>query len=312
MKKLLLLAVLFASVSQIYAQDNLDKMLDDIDSKKTSVEYIKAAFKSTRVINLQSLEQKAPGALDLRISHRFGPISSGGYNLYGLDYATMRIGFEYGVSKFMTAGIGRSTYQKTVDAHTKISLLRQRKGTVVFADNPNFKLVMPSFSVLYYGNISMNGLKWQDTLRPNYFYSRLTFVNQLIIGRKVNESFSFQVSPTLVHRNLVPNEVDNNNQFAIGGAGRMKITKRVALTGEYIYRVPPRTKTNLFTDYTNSLSLGLDIETGGHVFQLQMSNSLPMFDSGFITETNEKWLKRGIHFGFSITRDFTAKNNNRK
>jgi hypothetical protein len=309
MKKLLLLVFLVASVSKIYAQDDLDKVLNGLESNKTSVEYIKAAFKSTRVINLQSLEQKAPGALDLRISHRFGPISSGGYNLYGLDYATMRIGFEYGVNKFISAGFGRSTYQKTIDAHTKVSLLRQRKGTVTFADNPNFKLVLPSFSLLYYGNVSMNGLKFADTLRPNYFYSRLTFVNQLIIGRKVSESFSFQISPTLVHRNLVPTEADNNNLFAIGTAGRLKMTKRLALTGEYIYRIPPRTKTNLFTDYTNSLSVGLDIETGGHVFQLQLSNSLPMFDSGFITETNDKWLKKGIHFGFSITRDFTAKRN---
>jgi hypothetical protein len=306
MKKLLLV-FLVASVSKIYAQDDLDKLIDGIESEKTSVEYIKSAFKSTRVINLQSLEQKAPRALDLRISHRFGPISSGSYNLYGLDYATMRIGLEYGLNKFINVGIGRSTYEKTIDAHTKVSLLRQRKGTVVFADKPNFKLVLPSFSVLYYANVSMNGLKWMDTLRQNYMYSRLTFVNQLIIGRKVNEFFSFQISPTFVHRNLVPTEADHNNLFAIGTAGRLKMTKRLALTGEYIYRVPPKTKTNLFTDYTNSLSVGLDIETGGHVFQLQMSNSLPMFDSGVITQTSDRWLKRGIHFGFSITRDFSFK-----
>lgn len=305
MKKILLITFLFLLVSKTYSQDKLDNLLDSIGTNKTSVEYIKSAFKSTRVINLQSLEQKAPGAMDFRISHRFGAINSGSYNLYGLDYATMRIGLEYGLNKFMTMGIGRSTYQKTIDAHTKVSLLRQKRGTVVFADNPNFKLVLPSFSLLYYGNISMNGLKWSDTTRQNYLYSRLTYVHQLIIGRKVNESFSFQISPTLVHRNLVPMKGDNNNQFAIGGAGRLKLTKRMAMTGEYIYRVPPKRKTNLFTDYANSVSLGLDIETGGHVFQLQVSNSLPMFDSGFITQSNKDWLKGGLHFGFSITRDFT-------
>ncbi|MDH5609465.1 MAG: DUF5777 family beta-barrel protein [Cyclobacteriaceae bacterium] len=287
------------------AQDDLDKLLDEMEDAKEKTEYITAAFKATRVINLQSLEKKAPGALDFRIAHRFGALNGGGYQLFGLDQATMRLSLEYGFNRFVTAGLGRSTYEKTYDFFAKTSIIQQQKGS------RNIPI-----SILYYVDMAVNGLKWQDPFRVNYFTSRLSYVHQLIIGSKVSDAFSFQLSPTIIHKNLLPSRQDQtgmgflgkNNAYAVATAARLKLTNRTALTAEYILRIPPPDKTaTTYAPFYNSLSAGVDIETGGHVFQFQLTNSLAMFDRGFITETAQSWLDGGIHFGFNITRDFTLK-----
>lgn len=300
--------LILVSVSlNVYAQDDLDNLLDDLDKIEKKKEYIRGAFKATRVINLQSLEKKSPGALEFRIAHRFGPLNGGAYQLFGLDQATLRMSFEYGFNRFLTAGLGRSSYEKTYDFYAKTTLLQQQKGS---RNIP--------FSVLYYVDMAINGLKWQEPSRENYFSSRLSYVHQIIIGSKVSEVFSFQISPTVIHKNLLPEIQDQNgkgffglnNAYALGMAGRIKITKRTAFTAEYIYRLPTADKNSLtYASFYNSLSLGVDIETGGHVFQLHLSNSLPMFERGFITETSRSWEDGGIHFGFNITRDFTVKTN---
>lgn len=295
------------STASVFAQDDLDQLLDEIESNEKKKEYITGAFKSTRVINLPSLEKKAPGALEFRIAHRFGALNDGAYQIFGLDQATMRLSLEYGINRFLMAGFGRSTYEKTFDFYAKATILQQQTGV---------KNIPVSF--LYYFNTAINGLKWQDPSRENYFSSRLSYVHQLIIGSKISESFSFQLSPTLIHKNLLPTTQDQNgegffglnNSYAIGAAGRVKITKRTAVTAEYIYRIPPDdTQAPSYSLFYNSLSIGCDIETGGHVFQFHVSNSLPMFERGFITETSKSWSDGGIHLGFNITRDFTLKRN---
>ncbi len=303
-KKFGLLIVLVLISARIKAQDDLDKMLDDLESKEKKKEYVTGAFKSTRVINLQSVEQKAPGALEFRIAHRFGPINGGAYQLFGLDQATMRLSLEYGINRYFSAGFGRSTYEKTYDFYAKTSLLKQQTG-----------LKNIPVSVLYYVNMAINGLHWEDPTRENYFSSRISYVHQLIIGSKISNAVSLQISPTIIHKNLVPTAQDQNgngfnNFYAIGAAGRVKISKRTALTAEYIYRIPPADKTaSTYAPFYNSFSIGMDLETGGHVFQFQLTNSLSMFDRAFITETGESWMDKGIHLGFNITRDFTLKHN---
>jgi hypothetical protein len=303
--KLFLLFAMVSSATFSYSQDDLDQLLDEIESTEKKKEYITGAFKATRVINLQSLERKAPGALEFRIAHRFGPINGGSYQLFGLDQATMRLSLEYGINRFVTAGFGRSTYEKTYDFYAKTSIIQQQKG-----------IKNIPFSLLYYINMGINGLKWQDNSRTNYFSSRLSYVHQVIIGSKISKIFSLQLSPTITHKNLLPEKTDQNadvffsknNLYALGIAGRVKITNRTALTAEYIIRVPPKDKTaSSYASYYNSLSVGVDIETGGHVFQLHLTNSLPMFDRAFITETGQRWTNGGIHLGFNITRDFTLK-----
>lgn len=290
--QLLLVLGLLNGPAALAQEDDLDKLLDALEEPQT--EYVLGAFKATRVVNLQSIEKKAPGSLEFRISHRFGAINGGLYEIWGLDQATMRMGLDYGISQHVMVGVGRSTYQKALDAFLKASLLRQSTGA----------RKMP-VSVLYLAAMAKNGLKWNNPDRKNYFTSRLSYTHQLIIGSKASERISWQLSPTLVHHNLVETRQDQNTRYAVGAAARYKISRRTALTAEYVHRIPPATLTPAFSNYYNSLSLGLDIETGGHVFQLHLSNSLPMVESTVITATNQSWANQGIHFGFNITRDFT-------
>ncbi|HBE43206.1 MAG TPA: hypothetical protein DDW27_18790, partial [Bacteroidales bacterium] len=235
------------------------------------------------------------GLLDFRISHRFGRLNSGPYEFFGLDQASIHFGLDYGIFKWLMAGIGRGTYEKTFDAFGKFTILRQSTGP----------RVMP-VSVSALSSVAATSAKWSDPGRTNNFSSRLSFVQQLLIARKMNQSFSVQIAPTFVHRNLVSTEFDHNDLYAIGAGGRMKLAKRISFNAEYYYRVNRQPSINQ-TVY-DPLSVGFDIETGGHVFQLIFTNSLAMIEKGFIGETTGSWAKGDIHFGFNISRVFTLKN----
>jgi hypothetical protein len=258
------------------------------------INYTTATFKSTRIMNGHSVERMPPGQLDVRISHRFGTLNSGSYELFGLDQSSVHFGLEYGILNWIMIGVGRGTYEKTYDGFAKFTILRQSSGA----------RVMPvSVSVL--SSVAVTSVKWADTSRTNYLSSRFSYVHQLLIARKINQSFSVQLSPAFVHRNLVATELDPNDLFAIGAGGRMKITKRISFNAEYYYLL--NSKSYMSQDVFNPLSLGFDIETGGHVFQLIFTNSLAMIEKGFIGETTGSWLKGDIHFGFNISRVFTLK-----
>lgn len=271
-----------------YAQDDLLSLLGE----EETTDYATAAFKTNRVINLHSLESTAAGVLDIKISHRFGMINRGAYDLFGLDNASIRIGGDYGITNRLTVGIGRSSYEKTYDGFLKYKFLRQSSG----------KRTMPISAALF-GSTAINGLRWANPDRENYFSSRMAYTFQLIFGRKFSDNFSLQLSPTVVHRNLVKFSIESNDVFAAALAGRVKLSRRVALNAEYIYVLPDQ----LVPGYRNTLSLGFDIETGGHVFQLHFTNSTSMIEKGFITETSGEWLDGGIHFGFNVSRVFTVR-----
>lgn len=270
-----------------FAQDDLLSLLGE---EEETTEYVKASFKTNRVINLHSLENTAGGVLDVKISHRFGTLNRGAYELFGLDNATIRIGADYGITDQITIGLGRSSFEKTYDGFIKYKFLRQSTG----------KVKMP-ISAAFFASTAINTLEWQNPDRENYFSSRLYYTFQFIIGARLNEYVSFQLSPTLVHRNLVKTVSEKNDVYALGIAGRVKLTKRIAFNVEYIY-IPTG---QLAPGYRNSLSLGFDIETGGHVFQLHFTNSTSMIEKGFITETSGDWSNGGVHFGFNVSRVFT-------
>jgi hypothetical protein len=156
-------------------------------------------------------------------------------------------------------------------------------------------------SVILMSGMTMNGLKFENPDRKNYFTSRLGYYYQVIIGRKFSERFSFQLSPTMVHRNLVVLVGDPSNVFALGAGTRFKITKRIAIMGDYFYVF----NKSVSEDFDHTLSVGFDIETGGHVFQLHFSNATGMNERAFITETNGTWSNGDIQFGFNISRVFT-------
>lgn len=277
----LLLACLLTQSAK--SQDLLDMLGDP-----TSKEYTTATFKTTHLILGQSIENVAKGNLNFIISHHFGRINEGSYNFWGLDQSTIRLGVEYGLTDKIELGLGRSTYQKTIDGFVKYKILRQ--------DNQKMPV-----SVSYFGSMAINTLKWDDPTRENFFSSRLSFVNQILVAKKFNNNLSLQIMPTHVHKNLVKRAIDQNNIFAVGAGGRYKLTQRFSVNAEYYYLLPGQTA----DDFDNSLSLGVDIETGGHVFQLFFTNSQPLFERGFITETQGKWNKGDVFFGFNIVRTFT-------
>jgi len=285
----------------LFAQDDLDALLDDMDSseEEQKVEYVRYAFKSIRVINLQSLEKVAGGTMEFRISHRFNHVKNHVFDLFGLDDADIRFSFDYGINDWVTVGFGRSQNggQPVYDFYTKASILRQSTG----------KRKMP-LSILYYGSIAVNASRDQsDGLFAGEPGRRFTYTNQLIIGSKITDWLSLQLSPTVVHRNQVRFTTESNTIFAVGVAGRLKLTKRLAITGEYVPRMIDYGGDEASSDarFVNSAGIGLDIETGGHVFQFHFSNSQGMFERAYITETADKWLKGEIRFGFNITRQFT-------
>ena len=288
MKRIFLILVLLLPL-YTFAQD-LDDLLDA--ETKTEKNYESAAFKATRVINGHSVEQMKAKHLDFRISHRFGEMNGGFYDLFGMDQASMHLSLEYGLKDWLMIGLGRSNVQKTYDGFVKIKLLRQSSGSHS----------MPIF-LSYMGSTELFTSKWLDTSRDNLFSSRLTYVHQLLIARKINKNLSLQLSPTLVHKNLTPSELDPNDLYAVGLSARYKISTRVSINGEYFYAVRSSRSS---TDYPNALSFGVDIETGGHVFQLMLTNSLSMREGGFIWgENNGDWSNGGVHLGFNISRVFS-------
>lgn len=285
-KNITLFSFFLLFISQnIKSQDLMDLLGND----KPSKEFAKAAFKTTHLILGQSIENVAKGHLNFIIAHHFGRINEGSYNFWGLDQSTIRIGLEYGITDKLEVGLGRSSYQKTIDGFVKYKILRQ--------NNMNMPI-----SISYFGGMAINTLKWEDPTRDNFFSSRLSFVNQLLIARKFTDNLSLQLMPSFVHKNLVKRVIDQNNIFAIGGGGRYKLTKRLSVNAEYYQLLPGQTA----DDFDNSLSLGVDIETGGHVFQLFFTNSQPLYERGFITETQGKWNKGDVFFGFNIIRTFAV------
>lgn len=283
-----LIGLLFFS-GALAAQEE-DDLLSLLGEEEPTVDYATASFKTNRVINLHSLESTAAGVLDIKISHRFGTLNRGAYELFGLDNATIRIGGDYGLTDRVTIGLGRSSFQKTYDGFAKYTFLRQSSGAKV----------MPVTAALF-ASTAVQTMRWPNPDRENYFSSRMYYTFQLILGRKFSEGFSFQLSPTVVHRNLVKTAAEAHDVLAMAVAGRIKITKRLALNAEYIYVLPDQ----LLPGFRNSLSVGLDIETGGHVFQLHLTNSTSMIEPGFVAQTVENWGNGGIHFGFNVSRVFT-------
>jgi opacity protein-like surface antigen len=292
MRRLSLAFLLSLLTLGIFAQDDLMNILDKNTTKETN--YTTATFKSTRVLNGHSIERMQEGQLDVRISHRFGTLNSGGYNFFGLDQSNIHLGLEYGITNWLMIGVGRSEFEKTFDGFAKFSILRQSTGA---------KEMPVSVSVVT--SIALKTQKWPDQTRTNYFTSRLAYVGQVLVARKISQGLSVQLTPAYLHRNLVATELDPNDIFAMGAGARLKLTKRISLNGEYYYIANP--KKNFSTQIYNPLSLGFDIETGGHVFQLFFTNSLGMTEKQFLGATTGSWKKGDIHFGFNISRVFTLK-----
>ena len=272
---------------RLMAQDLLSQ-IEDTTQKK---EYVTAAFKSTRVIMTHSMEMLKPGVLDFRILHRFGNINQGIGEFFGLDDATIRLGLDYGISRNFTIGMGRGSYRKELDGFLKFRPLQQATGP---GGSP--------FSLLLVGGVAVQTARWSGHKADESFTNRLAYYTQLIMGRKFSDAFTLQITPTLVHRNLVAAE-DDNNTFAIGTGGRIRLSRRVSLNVDH-YTIFNKPKS---FDTFFPLSVGFDIETGGHVFQLHFTNAIGMNERAILTETINRWGNGDIQFGFNISRTFQLK-----
>lgn len=303
-KNILLLLVSFAFILPVVAQPG-SSLLDELDALDSNVEkkpdYAFATFKGVRVINGQSVEIPAKGELLYMLAHRFGTIENGFYDMFGMDRATMRMGLEYTLpTDFVTIGYGRSTYGKTYDGFIKAKLFRQQSGA------KNFPV-----TIVWVSDMAIRSEKFTNTDRKNYFSSRIAYMHQLLIARKFSSSFSLQLSPTVIHKNLVSTVNEQNTFFSMGVGGRMKLTRRVSLNLEYFGFMPGQNIPKIGTQtIRNTVAIGFDIETGGHVFQLQFTNARAMYDGGYISETVNDFAApkgQGIAFGFNLTRTFSFK-----
>ena len=246
-------------------------------------------FGATRISLTQSVEPTVKGQLVLDIQHQFGPINSGVQEFFGLDQATTRLGLTYGVFDWLSVGIGRSGLYKTYDGSLKARLLRQKEGGG-----------MP-VTLSYFGNIGIYTTSWNYDNVPYYFSHRMSFVNQFLIARRFGDHLSVQISPTYIHRNFVESSEADNDVWDVGMAARYLFAEKFSVSLDYHYLLSKYTADH----YKNSLTIGFNILTAGHVFSLFATNSLGIIEQQFIPATEGSWLNGDIHFGFTISRSFT-------
>jgi hypothetical protein len=290
---LLICSFVFLQIADISAQDST------ASTSEIKKQNIGQAFWGTRVLNGHSLETTRKGMLDFRIQHRLGRLDGGFNELFGLDQASVRLGLEYGITDWLMVGAGRSTMDKYYNGFVKAKILRQSKGG---------KRNMP-ISLTAVADMGIVSGKFSNPDRKNYFSSRLYYTYQLILGGYYWNRVGVQIAPTLVHRNLVTTTKDHNDVYSIGFGGRVRISNVVALSAEYYYVIPGQV-VSLVNDSKihNNFSLGVEILTGKHIFQIFLTNSSGSNEKQFITDNTENWLNKGIHIGFNLTRLFRVAN----
>ena len=272
----------------IFAQTNLDSFI--VEEKSPA--YVIASFKATRIVNAHSIETVRKGVLDFRITHHFGDVGGTGggvHTLYGFDNAAdIRFGFEYGISDRLTAGFGRSKVSENLDFFLKYSLLRQTLDNRI------------PVSVTVFADMALTPQK--NTAIYSEFANRMSYVYQLLIARKFTNSLTLQLMPLYLHRNYVANPKDNNDLFSLGIGGRMKLTKHFSILGDMYY-----TFSNYLTPsnaFYLPIGVGVEIETGGHVFQMFFTNNAAIIENSYIASTRSSWGKGQFKIGFTISRDF--------
>ncbi len=272
---------------------NLDSLLQaSMQDEETTKP---AIFRSSTIANSHSVTLLYPGTLDFRIEHRFGQLNTGAYELWGLDYAEIHLSFEYGISDWLLVGAGRGTYEKTYDAFFRVKPLTQTKGA------ENFPLSLAWQSGMY-----MNTLRFIGDFDGYRLNQRLEQVHQIMIARNFGELFSAQLMPSYLRRTPIPALPEQTDLVAMGTGISIKITNSFSLNVEYFHLLNEDNTLSSVQLY-NPLSVGFDLETGGHIFQLIFTNSLAMTEHGIIGNTTGNWMDGDIHFGFNISRIFGLK-----
>ncbi len=305
MKKLIVILTLLPGF--VFAQEDL---LGELDKQTKETDYAFATFKGTRLGDGHTVETKSKNTLEFIFQHRFGALSGGAYEMFGLDQAYVRLALDYGITDRLSVSIGRNSFDKTMDGYLKYKLLRQSKGA------KNFPVTVTAFANAAY---KFSPKKNTDVSNDFKNVDRISYTGQLLIARKFTPNFSLQLMPTFVHKNSInfKDETADHDQFALGVGGRIKVSRSIALSGEYYANLNQGkyiygydvALAPLYKPYQNSFCLGIDIETGGHVFQLILTNAIGLNERAFITETKDDFFAGNIHLGFNVTRTFQLKKN---
>ncbi|MFN3951433.1 MAG: DUF5777 family beta-barrel protein [Thermaurantimonas sp.] len=297
MKTCISVWLLLVGLSLSAQSDLFDLLEEDISDQKSGKEYVFATFKGTKVINNQSNEIPAKGVLQFMILHRFGSFNNDFFhNFFGLDNAQVRLSLDYSPLSWLNIGVGRASLFKMYDLWYKAPVVRQiRNGWPV--------------GVTLYGSANYIGSRWPNDGLERLATDRLIYVNQILFSHKAGENLSILIAPAVVHYNLRQSNQQPNTIATLTVGGRYKLSRRISVNAEY----SPMINRNLSWDgtqtqpFNNALSLGFDIETGGHVFQLHLTNSRGLSDPIWMTQTTGNWLDGEIYFGFNISRVFTLK-----
>ena len=281
-KSLTTLFLLFTVL--LFSQEDL---LSEIDTATEKPLYASAVFKGLKVINFESTKLVAKGGFNFIVSHRFGTVKNGFQNLFGLDEAVTHLNFVYGLSEHINISASRSSNQKIYEVATKFRLVNQQAGK------------MP-FTVVGYTSVLANTTLDSDNLPKLEFKHRLSYVAQLLVSRKMNKNLSLILSPTFFHDNYLTDDFQENSQYGVGFGGRYKLGKRWSLNTEYGVHLN-RSENSL---YKNPFSVGVDLETGGHVFQLLFTNSQSMNTNGVFGTSTGDWGESDVYFGFNLARSF--------
>ena len=272
--------ILFISISvSLHSQEDLLGLIDD--NPKTIP--VMATFKATRIVNAQSIEIPKPRILEFVILHRFGSMANGAYDLFGMDEAVIRFDLEYGFSDRLSIGIGRSSLNKTYDIFSKLKIVDQRTG------HRSFPISLVLFTKMEIETI-MKDMDMQD---------RYTYDVQFLLAKKLNRSLSLQLMPTFIHRNLVETHNDYHDLISLGIGGRIKMTRRTSINFDTFFPIGKRGET-----YKQGWGIGYDIETGGHVFQLMVTNARGSFESEYIENASGAFEDLNLYLGFNISRAF--------
>ena len=290
--KTLICLLLAAPVLTSTAQD-ADSLLNQLGSGD-SVKAFSSTFKSTRVVLSHSTETQNKYDLDLRIRHHFGDIGGefgNSHTLFGLDGATdLYIGLDYGLSDKLTIGIGRSKHDELYNLFVKRRILEQNEQVPLSA------------TVLGQGGWITR--KETEESEFSNLASRASYFFQAIIARRFSDALSLEILPGYLIRKTVEDPEDNKGMFTAGLAGRLKLSKRLSFIADYNFVNISRSDA-LTEKYYNPLGVGLEIETGGHIFSLNFMNSEYIIENNFLPGTKKSWTNGGVRFGFTISRNFT-------
>ncbi len=282
MRKLLIVVWLLPLT--LNAQDDL---LSEIDDGDQGSQYVTAVFKGLKVVNFESTKLVAEKELTFIVAHRFGSLKNGIDTFFGLDDAVTRLNFVYGIKDWINIGVSRSSFQKIYQGSLKYRVLRQERDGF-------------PFTIVGYNAIIINTGLDSNNLPLIEFKHRVGYTVQVLVSHKVSTDFSVLLAPTFFHDNYVAINEQDNSQYALGIGARYKFAARWSVNVDYGYHFNRADS----SPFRNPLSIGVDLETGGHVFQMHFTNAQPMNTNAFLGQSTGDWSDGDVYFGFNLSRRF--------